>query len=209
MPGLNTIRRDAKGHGKQDQPTILLVGSETDRRGASAAAIDRALAAELGSHVRLDRAADGAPRLTGSGLHISLTHDVGVTAIALSAEPVGIDITPVSGHRLDAVVAEQMFSSLENAWLARMPSPERPLGFAVLWSLKEAIIKRGGDCLDKTDLPNLDHLLGQLSLSRLAEPIRLAATTPTLAQLTPITGNKAAYCILQNRQARCALAIAG
>lgn len=167
-------------------------------RRAGARAVGQALAQILGHDVQLVRDGDGAPRLIGSGLQISLSHSDGLTAIAVYAQPVGIDITPVSAHWLDAAVASDLFSGAENAWLSRLALADKPLGFSILWTLKEAAMKRDRACLDRADPPLLDPFLNHLTPVVAAKSQRLA----------PISGANAAVAIIGGRQQRIALAIA-
>jgi 4'-phosphopantetheinyl transferase len=77
------------------------------------------------------------------GLHFSLTHTAGLTAVALHTCEVGCD-----AERADRQVAETVFSMLareERAWLRALdPGPARQRAFIRLWVVKEAFAKALG-----------------------------------------------------------------
>ncbi|MEU6731728.1 4'-phosphopantetheinyl transferase superfamily protein [Streptomyces physcomitrii] len=84
----------------------------------------------------------GKPRLLGSPVpvHFSLSHSHGLVAIALAADPVGVDVQRVPGAR----TVERCLPSLhpaERAELTALPESERPDAFALLWTRKEAYLK--------------------------------------------------------------------
>jgi len=143
----------------------LLADPASKRRGVGPEAAERLLAAWLGHPVVLGHREDGSPLITGAeGHHISLGHAVGVTAIALADQPVGIDIAAVAMTPADRRVASALFTAPERAWLDALSKDQRPAGFVQLWTLKEALMKRERQAMDTHELPDLSALLPGLAV---------------------------------------------
>ncbi len=85
-----------------------------------------------GLHVPILRTAAGKPYLAG-GPFVSVTHTEGLSAVAVSPRPVGIDAE-----------AKREISA---ALIARLTEGERREDFFRLWTAKEAYIKLRGDRL--------------------------------------------------------------
>jgi len=132
-------------------------------RGVGPLAVERLLAAWLGSPVVLGHREDGSPLITGAeGHHISLGHAAGCTAIAMAKDPVGIDLAAVAMTSADRRVAASLFTGPERAWLDSLTAAQKPVGFAQLWTLKEALIKRNRQGLDRYELPDVSSVLTDL-----------------------------------------------
>ncbi len=104
---------------------------------------------------RFAAAAGGKPRIAqpmaGSPLFFNLSHTARLVAVAVtSAGEVGLDIEATADDRLNAAVADDLFSPAEAEWLAGRPMAERGEAFAGLWTLKEAIVKALGGGLAQT-----------------------------------------------------------
>ena len=158
-----------------DRPIRLAILSDpaSTRRGVDASAIEALLGAWLKSPVALGHREDGSPLLTGAdGVHISLSHAIGATAVAMADRSVGVDIAATSHDAGDRVTARSLFTSSERAWLGALPAERWPAGFATLWTLKEALLKRDRRGLDTHDLPDVGTMIG-----RLGAPPPLAAIT--------------------------------
>ena len=82
-------------------------------------------------------------RWTSDAVDISLSHSGGALAVAISREPVGVDIEPLDGG--DAVgVAERFFNGSERELYYSAPKSERREVFLRIWTAKEAIFKSQG-----------------------------------------------------------------
>lgn len=83
----------------------------------------------------------GKPYFPGSDLHFNLSHTDTLVCLALSARPVGIDaqtaVLPSEG------VAKRVLSPAELALLDA--APDKAALFTVLWTQKEAFVKRTGE----------------------------------------------------------------
>ena len=99
-------------------------------------AIRRSLGLEL-SEIGLRREGE---RWTSELADISLSHG-GALAVALSGEPVGVDIESLSGDSDTARLAERFFSDPERAEYFAAPEEERRSAFLRIWTAKEAIFK--------------------------------------------------------------------
>jgi 4'-phosphopantetheinyl transferase len=98
-----------------------------------------------------ERGAEGKPRVVGHpDLHFSMSHsqDVGVVAISLDGE-VGVDVEVVKDTTHEEAVMQKCFTGREKTWAASIGDH----GFLVMWTVKEAAIKRSG-----TGLLSMPHL---------------------------------------------------
>ena len=73
-------------------------------------------------------------------IEFNLSHSEPLALCALDDRPVGVDIQLVKTW--NPRLPNRVCSQTELAWLDRQP--DRPLGFAVLWSLKESRVKQSG-----------------------------------------------------------------
>jgi phosphopantetheinyl transferase len=104
------------------------------------------------SAVEISVGENGKPR-PPAGLELGIAHSGGLALAAVAASPagratasgLGLDLERLRPRpNLDAV-AEYAFSASELAQLARSPGGRRELAFHVLWTLKEAWLKRSGE----------------------------------------------------------------
>lgn len=99
-------------------------------------AIRRSLGLEL-SEIGLRREGE---RWTSELADVSLSHG-GALAVAVSGEPVGVDIESLSGDSDTARLAERFFSEAERTEYFAAPEEERRAAFLRIWTAKEAIFK--------------------------------------------------------------------
>ncbi|TAN54939.1 MAG: 4'-phosphopantetheinyl transferase superfamily protein [Magnetospirillum sp.] len=132
-----------------DQETWLYRGV-ADHPDARAAVVRRHLSEILRCDegaVAIARSGNGKPYLTAphADLWFNTAGRDGLLAIAISRRgPVGIDIETLAHCRDTAGVARTVFTAAEADWLDRQPPALRPLGFARLWTAKEAALKAHG-----------------------------------------------------------------
>jgi 4'-phosphopantetheinyl transferase len=81
------------------------------------------------------------PGNSGPSLTISLSHreETALCAVARAGVQLGCDLEIIEPHS-DVFIADY-FHAEEQAWLARIPTPERPRMVALLWSAKESVLK--------------------------------------------------------------------
>lgn len=138
----------------------ILCDPASKARGVGPDAVEALLTTWLKTPIALGHREDGSPFVIGAdGWHLSLSHAAGFTAIALDDGPVGIDICEISSSRADRKVAARLFSGQERKWLFDLPPDEQAEGFAQLWTLKEALLKRDRQGLDRYDLPSTAEIL--------------------------------------------------
>jgi 4'-phosphopantetheinyl transferase len=80
-------------------------------------------------------------------LGVSLSHRAAWVACALSPDPVGIDVEPLSGDSgalADVDQLAQFLHSTERSWLAAREGGDRRRAFCLLWTRKEAYLKATG-----------------------------------------------------------------
>lgn len=121
----------------------------------------------LGPGVQIAYSPLGSPYLSGSPLHVSISHSHGFAALALSPRPVGLDIE-VWGPR--ALRLSPRFITAEEGELLS-EDPERMA--VMIWSAKEAIYKR----FSQYGI----SLYDDIHLEKMADG-RLLATIPKLQQ---------------------------
>ena len=133
---------------------VLAMGESASRRGLDSYELQRLFKLMLPGRAVV-REGVGRPVVRGGGLHISLSHASGLSALALAPFPVGIDVERVDPDfdvlEFDpALFGEQDFRVLEacEAGLRRDH-------FYRLWTLKEAHLKRKGQNLLCEPLPSV------------------------------------------------------
>lgn len=85
----------------------------------------------------------GKPYLIGMNeTHFNITHSEEWVAVAISENPVGIDIQYIND--IDLTIAKRFFSKDESEYIFSLPESERRDAFFKLWTLKEAFIKSEG-----------------------------------------------------------------
>lgn len=122
-------------------------GNLTERSSLRREMARRVVALQLGvaaQQVLIGHEARGRPLIeepAGTGLHLSLATRSGIVAVALAERPVGIDV-----ERVDPAAALPLavLHRDEAAMLLGLPEASRALGFARLWSAKEAYVKALG-----------------------------------------------------------------
>lgn len=107
----------------------------------------RVLARQLGipeSVVALAHEPGGRPLIAapqGTGLGLSLATRAGLVAVGLARGPVGVDVEQIAPGREPAL---DLLHPQERRTLQDLPHAARPVGFARLWSAKEAYVKALG-----------------------------------------------------------------
>ncbi|MDQ2815472.1 MAG: 4'-phosphopantetheinyl transferase superfamily protein [Actinomycetota bacterium] len=118
-----------------------------------------AYAGQRPADVRFDRTCGqcgqphGKPILAGGGLAHSVSHSGDLVAVAVAADPVGVDVEqlddrvrPLGGDGGDPrALATLVFSAAEQASLDVVPPADRGRAFLVGWTRKEAVTKATGD----------------------------------------------------------------
>jgi hypothetical protein len=129
------------------------------RRGLSGREVDQLLAALLPDQPPdqpVVRLAGGQPVARGrDDLHLSLSHALGATALAVAPFPLGIDIEGVDPDLDASEIASELFGANDLAYLNAQPAAVRPEHFTRLWTLKEARLKRYGLTLAEAALPEI------------------------------------------------------
>ena len=139
----------------------------------------------------------GRPAVPGAGaFSANVSHTRGLVALASCPDgPVGVDVQTV-GERTPAGVAERFFAPAEAELLARTADAERPPVFAVLWTVKEAVLKATGagigGGLDTVVVPDPPRVLT-------GSPVAVAVATDgrwAVRAWTPGRGHVAAVAVL-------------
>ena len=142
----------------------ILLDPASRTRGAGVEAVEGLLSTWLKTPIAIGHRDDGSPFIIGrDGLHISLGHATGATAVAIAEYPVGIDICEVGANPADRKVAAKLFSAHERDWLGRQAPAAQATAFAQVWALKEAALKCRKEGLDRHELPDTGALLAHLS----------------------------------------------
>jgi 4'-phosphopantetheinyl transferase len=117
-----------------------------------------AYAGQRPAEVRFDRTCrecaqpHGKPVLAGGGFEHSVTHSGDLIAVAVAAQPVGVDVEQLDGRARplgdgadSQALAALVLSDQEQAALARVRPSARSRAFLVAWTRKEAVTKATGD----------------------------------------------------------------
>lgn len=104
---------------------------------------------------------EGGVRYDAAGIYLNLSHSGDLLAVALSRNPVGIDIEWPRARKLIDNVADY-FAQEEAAYLLALPEVQRQQAFYRLWTLKEAACKSVGLSLWQT----LRHTVFDLAMGR-------------------------------------------
>lgn len=87
----------------------------------------------------------GKPIVADLGFHFNVTHSSGKGLIAVSQQPVGIDVEPVRLMSDAAAVAERFFTDAEQTAIFRFEGQDQiSRRFLMCWTLKEALLKARG-----------------------------------------------------------------
>ncbi len=84
------------------------------------------------------------PALASGEVHFNLSHTGDSAVLAVSAEPVGVDIEQIRPVADLRSLAARVFSSRELAQFAEIHDSRRQVAFFSCWSRKEAILKEMG-----------------------------------------------------------------
>ena len=85
----------------------------------------------------------GRPRVTGTGLHLSVSHSGSHVALAVTAAgPVGVDVERITPDSVD--LAGSVLAADEHRLLAGLSGADRTAAFFQLWTRKEAALKAAG-----------------------------------------------------------------
>jgi 4'-phosphopantetheinyl transferase len=119
-----------------------------------------AYAGQRPADVRFDRTCGqcgqphGKPVLTGGGFEHSVAHSGDLVAVAVAADPVGVDVEQLDGRVRPLgtdgdprTLAGVVFSEQEQASLDAVRPADRGRAFLVGWTRKEAVTKATGDGL--------------------------------------------------------------
>lgn len=80
----------------------------------------------------------------GAAWHFNLSHTPTMVAVAVSREPIGIDVEDMSRRPPNMAVAKRYFAPREYARIAASPQGEQIKLFFQYWTLKEAFLKAEG-----------------------------------------------------------------
>lgn len=133
---------------------VVAIGQNASRRSLAPHELEQVFDCLLPSRTVL-RNVGGRPVVRGSGLHISLSHAEGVTALALAPMPVGIDIERIDPEFDVMEFDPDLFGTQDFRELETCQASSRSDHFYRLWTLKEAHIKRQGRSLLCGPLPNV------------------------------------------------------
>ena len=98
--------------------------------------------------------------------HFSLSHCDGVVAIAVSDEPVGIDVEP-SSYTVRPALAEKILSENEKAGYLSLTDDGRGVFLLRCWTAKESIFKMRGEKVfspNTIDTLSIPHITRDLSV---------------------------------------------
>ena len=90
------------------------------------------------------RAANGKPVLACSGPQFNLSHTSDYAVLAVTAEPVGVDIESVRAFRDLDTMSRQVMSDNELSHFERIDKTRRKAVFLSCWTRKEALLKAVG-----------------------------------------------------------------
>jgi 4'-phosphopantetheinyl transferase len=125
--------------------------AQTYRRGR--AALRQVLAYYAGQPPRslaLDYGEFGKPALRGHDLQFNLSHSARRALIAVSNDPVGVDLEWIHPGLAVEELAPMVCNGAEDEYLRNLPEDARRIAFFQLWTQKEAYCKALGVGLQKT-----------------------------------------------------------
>ena len=96
----------------------------------------RQLLAQILPHTIIQYEANGNPYLLDSDKKISISHSYPYAVLAISDEPIGVDLEKISDKILR--VKEKFLHTEEKKWIGEEFSPEM---LTAIWSMKEALYK--------------------------------------------------------------------
>jgi 4'-phosphopantetheinyl transferase len=74
-------------------------------------------------------------------LHFNLTHTRGLAAVALSTDPIGVDVECLVRNTPGPELAQRYFTLAEQADIQNQPQAQQKQRFLTYWTLKEAFLK--------------------------------------------------------------------
>ena len=80
---------------------------------------------------------------SADNMHLSLSHSKGAIAVAVSRDPIGVDIEHLHAHRTDRV-ADYVMNAAELASFAALPAEQQEQRLLEVWTAKEALFKSKG-----------------------------------------------------------------
>jgi 4'-phosphopantetheinyl transferase len=102
----------------------------------------------LPNELQFEAANRGKPMVSGpamaTGWHFNLSHTHALVAVAVSRQPVGIDVEDLSRQVPDLDIAKRYFSQREYQHIAATIPSEQARLFLYYWTLKEAFLKAEG-----------------------------------------------------------------
>ena len=122
---------------------------------------------QYGYHGEITPDEKGKPRCwggNGGNIEFNLSHTAGTTVVAVSCNPVGVDIESATRTPRRALeIARRFFTPAETAKLAALDPIERTEQFLRFWVRKEAMTKLDGEgiLLGASDARVLDDMHGQ------------------------------------------------
>lgn len=136
------------------------------------------LARHLGQHpaaLQFTYQPRGKPDILGSPLHFNLSHSGDLALLAVSGEPIGVDLERIRPTDSNAI-AEMIFSAEERAAIAAAPAHERSRRFLQTWVRREAQLKALGlgisDAPAVPSIPVYDLEMGSDFLAAVATAIQ-------------------------------------
>lgn len=101
--------------------------------------LETLLSRHIPAPIEILRTKNGKPYVAGNPVYFSVSHSRDIGVIAISNDPVGVDLEIISGKRHDSVLSR--FSAREKSEI----SSERD--FLVHWTAREAFVKTRGYAL--------------------------------------------------------------
>ena len=79
------------------------------------------------------------------GVDFSLSHCGNVVAVAVSEQPVGVDLEAVNEPRFNLRLANRILTEREQALFDKLPQERQPQALLEFWTKKESLFKRDGN----------------------------------------------------------------
>lgn len=133
---------------------VVAIGQNASRRGLAPRELEQLFDCLLPGRVVV-RNVGGQPVVRGSGLHISLSHAEGLSALVRAPFPVGIDVERVDPEFDVLEFDPDLFGVQDFRELETFEASSRSDHFYRMWTLKEAHLKRQGRSLVCDPLPNV------------------------------------------------------
>lgn len=134
---------------------VFAAAKDPTRRGLSDGERTQLMETMLPGHAIVRRPSGQPVAHSADGLYVSLSHAVGVTALAVAPFPVGIDIEAIDPTFDIAQIDAELFGPHDFACLQHQSKDAQTAHFYRLWTLKEARLKRDGLSLAHAALPEI------------------------------------------------------